>query len=68
MEQEKTIRRELTQEQKDFIHWKDDPKCPFATCFNGLDKERDRVCYEKNNKHYTLEQVFEFWKILNSEK
>lgn len=46
---------------KDFILWKDDPRCPFATCFNGVDKTRDRVCYEKGNKHYTLEDVWEFW-------
>lgn len=59
----------LTQEIKDFVFWLDNPKCPFATCYNGIDPTRPKIEYEKNNKHYTLEQVFEFYKILlNSEK
>ena len=52
---------ELSPEVKEFILWKDNLKCPFATCYNGTDPTRDKVCYEKNNKHYTLDQVFEIW-------
>jgi hypothetical protein len=44
-----------------FIKWKDDPKCPFSTCFNGIDKDRERVCYEKSGKHFTIDQVYAFW-------
>ena len=52
----------LTQEIKDFIMWLDDPvKCPFNHCFNGLNDDKPGICYERNNKHYTLDQVWEIW-------
>jgi hypothetical protein len=54
---------ELPQDIKDFIFWLDDPKCPFNHCFNGIEKDKPRICYERNNKHYSLDQVWEFWKI-----
>lgn len=46
---------------KDFIAWKDNPHCPFATCFNGVEKDRPKVCYEKGNKHYTIEEVYDYY-------
>ena len=52
---------ELSQEVKDFIMWLDHPKCPFATTFNGLDNSRPQICYEKGNKHYTLDQVWDYY-------
>ena len=60
---------ELTKEVKDFIQWLGDPvKCPFNYSYNGIDKTRDRVEFEKGNKHYTLDQVWEFYILLNLEK
>ena len=46
---------------KAFILWKDDIKCPFNLCYNGEDKDRPRVEYEKGNKHFTIEDVWNFW-------
>jgi hypothetical protein len=46
---------------KAFINWLHNPKCEFATCFNGVDKTRDKICYERNAKHYTIDQVSEYW-------
>jgi hypothetical protein len=53
---------ELTPKVREFITWLDDPiKCPFCHCFNGIEKDKPRICYEKGNKHYTLDQVWEYW-------
>jgi len=46
---------------KQFIFWICDPHCPFCQCFNGIDKTRDRICFEKSGKHYTIDQVYDFW-------
>jgi hypothetical protein len=45
----------------EFIEWKDHPKNEFNTCFNGTDKTRPKVCYEKKDKHYTLQELFTYW-------
>ena len=52
---------EIAENFKAFLKWKDDVKCEFATCHNGIDKTRDRVCYEKGNKHYTIDEVYAYW-------
>lgn len=47
---------------KQFILWKDDlTKSPFNVCINLIDKDRPKVEYEKNGKHYTIDQVYDFW-------
>lgn len=46
----------------DFQHWKDNPhKCPFTTCYNGTDKDRPKIEYERLNKHYTVEDVMDYY-------
>lgn len=45
----------------DFQHWKDNPKCPFATSYNGTDKDRPKIEYEKQNKFYTFDQVLDYY-------
>ena len=49
-------------EFKEFIKWKDNIKCDFSTCWNNDDPNRDKICYERNGKHYNLEHVWEYWK------
>lgn len=46
---------------KQFVLWLCDVKCPFSQCHNGYDPTRERVCFEKSAKHYTLDQVFEYF-------
>jgi hypothetical protein len=46
---------------KKFILWSDNPHCPFNHCYNGLDKTKPEVCYERGNKHYSIEEVFEWY-------
>lgn len=57
----KEASEKAVKEVKDFIVWKDHPKNDFNTCFNGVDKSRPQICYEKGGKHYTIEQVFNYW-------
>ena len=45
----------------DFIEWKDHPKNEFNSCFNGTDKSRPKICYERKEKHYTLQELFIYW-------
>lgn len=52
---------ELPIKIKNFITWLDHPKCIFTTCYNGTDDSRPKICYEKGNKHYTLDQVWEYY-------
>jgi hypothetical protein len=44
-----------------FILWKDSPKCPFNTSYNGIEKNRVEIEYFKDNKVYTLDQVFDYY-------
>jgi hypothetical protein len=46
---------------KDFLKWKDDIKCEFSSCYNGEDKSRPKVCYERSGKHYTIDELFNYW-------
>jgi hypothetical protein len=52
---------EIVNHFKEFISWMDNPHCPFSTCFNGVDLERPQVCYEKGNKHYTIDEVYNYF-------
>lgn len=52
----------MTDEIKKFINWLHEPKCPFSICYNGIDKTRPRIEYEKGNKHYDIDEVFNYWK------
>jgi len=52
----------MTDEIKKFINWLHEPKCPFSVCYNGIDKTRPRIEYEKGNKHYNIDEVFDYWK------
>jgi hypothetical protein len=50
----------------DFQVWKDNPvKCPFIVSYNGIDKERPAVEYERLNKHHTIDQVFDYYAKTN---
>jgi hypothetical protein len=51
----------MNDKTKLLILWLCDLKCSFHACINLLDKERPRVEFEKSEKHYSLEQVFEYW-------
>jgi len=51
----------MDEQIKRFILWLCDLKCPFNTSFNGEDKLRPRVSFEKGNKNYSLEEVYEYW-------
>jgi hypothetical protein len=57
------MEEELTPKIKAFIQWKDDPKTPFDTVFNGLDKSKPRITYRKGNadKEYSIEDVWNYW-------
>ena len=48
---------------KRFILWKDDPKTPFETVYNGLDKTKPRILYRKHfsDKDWTIDEVYEYW-------
>ena len=51
----------MMEDFKKFLLWKDDPKCPFNVSFNGTDKSRPRISYEKGKKNYTIDEVYEYW-------
>ena len=51
----------MEEETKAFIIWKDSPKSPFITSYNGEDKTKPRIRYDKNGKFYTLEEVYDYW-------
>ena len=51
----------MDEQIKIFILWLCDLKCPFNTSFNGEDKSRPRVSFERYNKKFTLEEVYEYW-------
>jgi hypothetical protein len=48
---------------KSFIAWKDDPKTPFDTVFNGLDKSKPRISYRNGNadKEWSLDEVWKYY-------
>jgi hypothetical protein len=47
---------------KDFIFWLFDPKCPFTVSYNGIQKDHDKIRFEKLSVIYLIEEVFEIWK------
>lgn len=51
---------------KEFLRWKDDLKCPFNTYYNGENPSHERVYYEKGNKSYTIDQVYDYWENLKT--
>lgn len=51
---------------KEFLKWKDDLKCPFNTYYNGENPSHERVYYEKGNKSYTIDQVWDYWENLKT--
>ena len=46
---------------KRFTDWKDDPRCPFITHYNGTEPDQERISYDKGNKNYNIEGVWKFW-------
>ena len=52
---------EITDHFKKFILWKDDLHCPFIVHYNGEDSTRPKISYDKGNKNFTLDEVYEFW-------
>jgi hypothetical protein len=46
---------------KDFIFWLFDPKCPFTVSYNGIQKDHDKIRFEKLSKNYSIEEVFEYY-------
>lgn len=57
----KEASEKAVKEFTNFIEWKDHPKNEFNSCFNGTDKSRPKVCYERKEKHYTLQELFIYW-------
>jgi hypothetical protein len=55
--------KELLPEIKEFILWKDSPKTPFETVFNGVDKSRPKILYRKglSDRDWTIDEVWEYW-------
>jgi len=53
----------MDEEIKRFIEWKDNPKTPFETVYNGIDKSKPKILYRKGNsdKDWTLDDVYEYW-------
>lgn len=47
-----------------FIMWKDDLNCPFVVHYNGVDKDRDKISYDKGGEKYNLDGVYKFWSEL----
>jgi hypothetical protein len=52
---------ELTPNIRQFILWLCDLHCPFITHYNGEDKTMPKISYDKGNKNYTLDEVFQYW-------
>jgi hypothetical protein len=52
----------ITQEIKNFLNWKDDLNCPFSVHYNGTDANKPKVSYDKGNKNYTINEVYEYFK------
>jgi hypothetical protein len=57
----KTASEKAVKEFKDFITWVHNPKCDFSISYNGIDKSRDKINYERNGKTYNIDQVFNYW-------
>jgi hypothetical protein len=60
LEYKKTAGEILTLFKK-FILWSDNPHCPFNHCYRAIDNPGDPICYEKGNKHYSIDEVFKFY-------
>ena len=52
----------MNEDIKAFITWLHNPKCVFYTCYNGVDKTRPKIEYERDGRYYSLEEVYGFWK------
>jgi len=57
----KEASEKAVKEFTNFIKWKDHLKNEINTCFNPDDKSRPKVCYERNGKHYTLEELYTYY-------
>ena len=55
----------MTDEIKAFLTWLHDLRCPFSVAYNGSDKTRPKIEYEKGGKFYNIDYVFEYWKTVN---
>jgi hypothetical protein len=58
---------------KAFILWLHDPKSPFDTVFQGIDKTKPRITYRKGNadKEWSIDEVWKYWNeniFLNDKK
>ena len=51
----------MNEEIKAFIIWLCDIRCPFSVHYNGIDKTKDRISFDKGSKNYSLDEVFQFW-------
>jgi hypothetical protein len=63
-----TIADDILTMFKKFILWLHDPKSPFDSVFNGIDKTKPRISYRKGNldKEYSIDEVFK-WYVDNVE-
>jgi len=58
------LNTEIMEEKiKQFIFWKDNPKTPFETVYNGIDKSKPKIYYRKGmtDKIWTIEEVYDYW-------
>jgi hypothetical protein len=46
---------------KDFVFWLLDPKCPFTVSYNGIQKDHDRIRFEKLSVIYSIKEVYEYY-------
>jgi hypothetical protein len=54
---------ELNPKFRDFALWLHDPKSPFDTVFQGIDKTKPRITYRKGNadKEWSLDEVWKYY-------